>query len=151
MNMRKIKMPTWTTSWSDEMSVGIPEIDDDHKRFIMLLNELNKSIVNHVAPEEITAKAQFIVDDAERHFSREEQLFKEMNYPDTNDHANIHAHVLKLLKASLNNFAPYGADSGWVHVGSKIRDLLLGHILNEDMKYADHYRDSIKVIVNKKL
>jgi hypothetical protein len=30
------KRPTWTMTWNDGMSVGIPEIDEEHKQFIRL-------------------------------------------------------------------------------------------------------------------
>jgi hemerythrin len=50
------------------MSVGIPEIDEDHKHFIFLINELNRSIVDRKDPAEIKKRLQIIVEDAERHF-----------------------------------------------------------------------------------
>jgi len=124
------------------MSVGIPEIDEDHKQFILLINELNRSITDRMDPEEIKKRLQFIVEDAERHFSQEERLFKEWQYPDTDNHARIHAQALKALKAIMESFIPYGHDSGWIDAGLKIKGILINHILTEDMKYAEFYRNS---------
>ncbi len=122
------------------MSVGIPAIDEDHKQFIVLINELNRSITEGKNQAEIKQRLHLIVDDAERHFRQEEKLFNEWKYPDSYDHANIHAQVLKSLKTILAEFVPYGSDSGWVNAGLRIRDLLINHILAEDMKYAEFYR-----------
>jgi hemerythrin len=39
-------------------------------------------------------------------------------------------------------FEPYGHDSGWIDAGLKIKEILVSHILNEDMRYAEFYRKS---------
>lgn len=145
-----MKRPTWTITWVDEMSVGIPEIDEDHKRFISLIHELNQSITERMEPAEIKKRLQFIVDDAERHFAQEEKLFKEWRYPATDAHANIHTQLLKALKAIADNFIPYGHDSAWVDAGLRVKSLLINHILIEDMKYADFYQNSREVVAAEK-
>ena len=35
-----MKKPKWDFEWDNGMSVGIPEIDEDHKRFISLMTTL---------------------------------------------------------------------------------------------------------------
>ena len=136
-----MKRPTFTITWVDEMSVGIPEIDGDHKNFILLINELNHSITEGKAPTEIKRRLQVIIDDAVQHFAHEERLFKEWQYPDTGDHARIHAETLKELNAIMEKFIPYGYDTAWVDAGSMIKSILINHILAEDMKYAEFYRN----------
>ena len=39
----------WSFEWTDAMSVGIPEIDEDHKRFIALVDAFNESIAERAA------------------------------------------------------------------------------------------------------
>jgi hemerythrin-like metal-binding protein len=137
-----MKRPTWKLTWNDEMSVGIPEIDEDHKQFIFLINDLNRSMTEGMRPEEIKDNLQLILDDAERHFGHEEKLFKEWQYPDADVHAKIHAQALKALQTIKEKFIPYGFDSGWLDAGLMIKRILVDHILTEDMKYADYYRNS---------
>lgn len=138
MTMRR---PTFTITWVDEMSVGIPEIDGDHKRFIFLINELNRSITEGKTPTEIKRRLQVILDDAAEHFAHEEKLFKEWRYPDIAGHAKIHAQTLKELNAIMREFIPYGHDTAWLNAGSRIKSILINHILSEDMKYAEFYRN----------
>ena len=133
-----MKRPTWQITWNDEMSVGIREIDEDHKQFLLLINELNRSITDRKDPADIKEKLQLIIDDAERHFTHEERLFNEWQYPDIDGHASAHAQALKALQT----FMPYGHDSGWINAGLKIKTIPIDHILKEDMKYADFYRNS---------
>ena len=137
-----MKRPTWTITWVDEMSVGITEIDEDHKRFISLIHEFNRSITDRMTPSEIKNRLQIIVDDAERHFKLEEKLFKEWKYPDTVAHSNTHAKVLNELKVIMDEFVPYGHDSSWVDAGLRVKTILINHILLEDMMYARFYQKS---------
>ena len=138
-----MKRPTWTITWTEVMSVGIPEIDADHKHFILLINELNRSITERNDPAEIKRRLQLIVDDTERHFAQEERLFKEWQYPDLDRHAGIHARTLSALQEMQAEFIPYGFDSGWIDAGLRIKELLIKHVLTEDMKYAEFYRNSM--------
>jgi hemerythrin-like metal-binding protein len=140
-----IKRPNWTATWNDVMSVGIPDIDKDHKHFIFMINELNRSITDRKDPVEIRMHVQMIVDDAERHFGQEEKLFKKWQYPNSDEHAIKHAQVLKMLNAIMDNFVPYGYDSGWINIGLRIRDILIEHILADDMVYAEYYRNNVAI------
>lgn len=137
-----MRRPTWTIAWNEGMSVGVPEIDEDHKHFILLINEFNRSITDRRDSEEIKTRLQNITSDAARHFAHEEKLLKEWQYPDIDIHARIHLYILKELQAVKEQFAPYGLDSGWVDAGLRIKGLLLDHIITEDMKYAELNRNS---------
>jgi len=140
-----MKRPTWTIRWEAEMSVGIPEIDEDHKQFFVTINLLNRSIIDRMEPAEIKKRMQLIIDDAERHFSQEERMFKEWNYPDIEGHTAMHDQTLKALYEVNDKFIPYGFDSAWVDAGLRVKSILVEHILNEDLKYATFYRNSLNV------
>jgi hemerythrin len=140
-----MKRPTWTIEWDEEMNVGIPEIDEEHRPIIQLINELNRSITEGKSPAEIKRRLQLIVDDAVRHFSQEEILFQEWQYPDSAGHARMHAHILNALQGIKAEFIPYGLDSSWVDVGLRIKRILIDHFQNEDVKYVERYRKSSNV------
>ena len=135
-----MKRPTWQLQWDDGMSVGIPEIDEDHKQFLLLINELNRSITEGRKQTEIKQRLKFIVDDAARHFQREEKFFQEMQFPDAASHALVHGQVLKALRRIQDSFIPYGLDAEWVDAGLFIKSILLSHIFTEDMKYAVYFK-----------
>ena len=61
-----------------------------------------------------------------------------------------HTHQSKLSARIMNDFEPYGHDSGWVDASLRINDFLLGHIQYEDMKYAEFHQNSIEVGDNNK-
>jgi hemerythrin len=133
-----MKRHLWKLEWDEGMSVGIPEIDDDHKQFIMLISELNRAIAERMRPAEVHRRLQMIVDDTKRHFEREEQFFLKWQYPGARDHAHVHAQILKSLQNILESFLPYGLEAEWTDAALVVKDLLINHILIEDMKYAHH-------------
>lgn len=121
------------------MSVGIPAIDEDHKRFIALVNGFNEAVVNRMAIAEVKKRMQDLVDDAVKHFAHEERLFKGRHYANADEHARIHAQLVDVLLHIQSNIS-YGHDVEWIEAGMKIKKVLIHHIQAEDMKYAAYYR-----------
>ncbi|HMC13853.1 MAG TPA: hemerythrin domain-containing protein [Gallionellaceae bacterium] len=139
----------WGIAWNDGTSVGIPEVDEDEKRFIALLNRFNESVADRIALIEVKKRLQNILDDAEQHFAHEERLFKEWRYPDSDDHARKHAQVIQALKDIKENCISYDFDLEWIEAGLKIKTALINHILTEDIKYVTYYRSRIAGIPGK--
>jgi hemerythrin-like metal-binding protein len=133
-----MKRLLWKIEWNEGMSVGIPEIDADHKQFIVLITELNHLISERVRPAEIHNQLELIIEDAKRHFAREEQFFAQWEYPAAAEHARVHASILKSLHKIIDSFMPYGLDAEWLDAAIAFKERLISHILVEDMKYA-HY------------
>jgi hemerythrin-like metal-binding protein len=138
-----MKKPKWNLEWNEGMSVGIPEIDADHQRFISLLNELNRSITERMKATEIHKRLQHVIDDTERHFEQEEKFFQEWRYPNAGVHAGIHKQVLNTLKTIQDSFIPYGLEAEWLDAALKIKNILISHILAEDMQYANYFKSII--------
>jgi len=135
-----MKKPKWNLEWNEGMSVGIPEIDADHQRFISLLNELNRSITERMKATEIHKRLQHVIDDTERHFEQEEKFFHEWRYPNAAVHAGIHKQVLNTLKKIQDSFIPYGLEAEWLDAALKIKNILISHIQIEDMLYAKYFK-----------
>lgn len=135
---------TWKLEWNEDMSVGIPEIDYDHKRFLFLIDELNHAITDRMSQEEVRVRLQVILDDAATHFAHEERLFREWHYPDAEEHARKHAAALLALQAIHDRLVSYGMPSEWIDVGLRVKEILLSHLLEEDMKYAEYYHSHVK-------
>ncbi len=132
----------WTIEWNDGMSAGIPEIDEDHKRFILLIDDLNRAIVDRMELGEIKRRLRLLCDDVVQHFAHEEKLFAQWQYPDTQTHAGKHAQVLKALDAIREKSINYDLPPEWISVSMEVKDLLIDHLMTEDMKYAEYLRNS---------
>lgn len=138
-----MKKPKWDLEWDDGMSVGIPEIDEDHKRFISLIDELNLAITERMRAAEINRRLLHVIEDANQHFEREENFFRERQYPNAESHARSHNNVRNTLKKIQDSFMPYGLEAEWLDAALMIKQILINHIVNEDMQYANYFK-SIK-------
>lgn len=125
------------------MSVGIPEIDADHKRFMLLVDELNHSITERMRATEINKRLKHVIEDANRHFEHEEKLFLERNYPNATGHQHSHNNIRNSLKKIYDSFIPYGLEAEWLDAALVIKQILISHLLTEDMQYAGYF-ESIK-------
>jgi len=135
-----MKKPRWNLEWNEGMSVGIPEIDSNQRCFFSLINELNRSITERMKAAEIHMRLQLVIDDTERHFEQEENFFQEWRYPNAGVHADIHKQVLNTLKNIQDSFIPYGLEAEWLDAALKIKNILISHILVEDMQYANYFK-----------
>jgi len=139
-----MKNHLWKIEWRDAMSVGIDEIDEDHKIFAGLINDLNEAIVERMDLEELKRLLDLIVDDAVQHFDHEERLFAQWHYPDAPVHALRHAEAIKDVLAIKARVENSDLQTEWIEGGMEIKDSLINHLITEDMKYAKYYRDNLK-------
>ncbi|MCK5876777.1 MAG: hemerythrin family protein [Candidatus Marithrix sp.] len=125
--------------WDEELSVGIQEIDEQHKILINLINRLfNEALFKNnaaVTSETLTELIQYTI----IHFSVEESLFRIFDYPDYEVHKAQHEELTKQVIALRDR----------VELGEEIttelivflRGWLKKHILQEDKKYSIFFTD----------
>lgn len=131
--------PHWRLDWSDSLRLGIPEIDAEHRRFIDLINQLNQAIAERMGMEEITRHLRNILEDAEAHFSHEEELLWNRRYPEAADHAEQHQRLTACLHEILQRLAQAITEFELIDTGLKIKNLLIEHLQNDDMRFRDYF------------
>jgi hemerythrin-like metal-binding protein len=130
----------WEIAWSNFLSVGVAEMDDEHRQFIARVNELNRAIVEIEDKATVARAMELMLMEAARHFKHEEQLLAQWNYPETAAHAARHAELTAQFDRAVKEFADTDISFVWALKGLHIKQLLVGHLLNEDMKYRDFLR-----------
>lgn len=121
--------------WKDEYSVGIEAMDNDHKKLLNLINQL-QTATDYYTGQEFEKKAfDELVDYTKTHFSREEKLMEENNYADLEDHKEQHrlmiSKVNELIKEYENNSE--GAISNALDY---LKNWLIRHINGTDKEYG---------------
>lgn len=123
--------------WTDNLSVGIQEIDEQHKVLIRLINNLYEDAVVKQSPPDVTKETvKKLVLYAIVHFAVEESLFRIFGYPEAETHIRRHVHlkaqVLELQRKIKRGETMTDKDlrflKGW----------LSDHILQEDQLYAPY-------------
>lgn len=121
--------------WKDEYSVGIDSIDEQHKKFIDILNELSQAFLSKSHKDSLAK----ILDDlevySEQHFAYEENFFKEFHYDDTVRHKKKHE-VFRKQVHDMKQRLKEGDDLLEYDMFLFANDWLVVHIQQEDKKYA---------------
>ncbi|MDR1238808.1 MAG: bacteriohemerythrin [Treponema sp.] len=125
--------------WEDRYSVAIPLIDDQHKHLIELTNGLYNACLagTEAARVHFREAVHGTVDYVKFHFSAEEKILENIQFPGIAAHKNEHeSFVIKVL-ADVRDF-----EAGKKFVPNifvrYLRDWILAHIAVEDKKYADY-------------
>jgi hemerythrin-like metal-binding protein len=132
----------WRLEWNEGLSMHIPEIDAEHQRFIRLVNALNEAIIGRMDVAEVRKRMRAILEDAAAHFAHEEVLFREWGYSQADEHALKHAQIMSALHGIMEGFEHGRTEYEWIEAGLQIKQVLVEHLLTEDMKYRD-YRSAL--------
>ena len=76
--------------WKKSYEIGSPEIDMQHRRLVGLINELSDAMMNRQGYRAVPHVLEELLDYVQLHFSSEENLMHEMNYPGLNEHREEH-------------------------------------------------------------
>ncbi len=121
--------------WSDDLSVGIRLIDEQHKVLLGLINELHAAMRARKSDTVLVGVVERLKEYTVKHFGQEEEYFERYGYPETVQHKAAHA---KLVQQVLDFEA--GLKSGKAKVTMEImrflKDWLINHIQGTDKRYA---------------
>ena len=120
--------------WKEDYNLNIPSIDTQHRKLFVYLNNLRNSILNHEQETVIKETLSDLINYGFEHFSYEENLLKEINYPDFSDHQKRHDYYNGNLIRLQNKFV-HGDAVMATDLILFIKKWLIDHILVEDKKY----------------
>jgi len=129
-------MPLMT--WTEEMSVSVKILDDDHKTMIDMLNELNDGIeANHqrASLESVIGKLSTYT---KFHFAREERLFAQTGYPGEAAHKAEHVQLARRVMNLQARFESGQSRELGLETMAFLKKWLTDHIMGSDQKYGSH-------------
>ena len=121
--------------WSDELSVGVPSIDRQHKVLISLINELHIAMDKGSGASEAKPILKKIINYAQAHFIYEESLFNGKNYISEQEHIQSHTKI-KAKLAELKEKSDEKDFDVSDELMNFLKNWLNNHILKEDMSYS---------------
>ncbi len=85
--------------WDPGLSIGIGEVDIQHREIINRINYIVDSAGKGKSPEKTAETIEFLESYAEKHFETEEKIMTVAGYPGTEEHKKLHASFIKRIEA----------------------------------------------------
>jgi len=124
--------------WSDALSVGIEEIDSQHKVLVDLVNRMHEAIHQRQGSTVVKEILAELVEYTRIHFTVEESLMRILNYPGYEEHKEVHDELIQHVIELQEKVA-----SGKTAIGFELMHFLKGwltkHIMEEDMNYSGFF------------
>ncbi len=124
--------------WTKDLSVGIEEIDEQHKVLVGLVNRLYQGIIHQADVALVQQVFNELVQYTVIHFSVEESLMRIFDYPAYDDHKHCHQELTKQVFDLQNKFKS-GKTTISMELLTFLRKWLTNHILVEDKKYTSFF------------
>lgn len=129
--------------WSEELSVGVVEMDRQHKKLVDLVNRLYEAMAagqgDDVKKDILNELAMY----TRVHFVAEEHLMRDRGYPTLTAHKALHDELTAKVK-ELNTKVQNGLLVPSVSLGNFLKDWLLKHIAQEDKKYGQFITATVR-------
>ena len=129
-----------TIIWTPEMSVGVKEIDDQHRQFIQIIADFYVAFDKNKLQLELEDILQKLIDYAIFHFATEEGYFDEFDYAFKDEHKQKHKELREKLSFFKKRFEKEGSDMVVEFMGF-LTDWLVDHLETEDQKYVKCFHD----------
>jgi hemerythrin-like metal-binding protein len=123
--------------WKDDYSVGIDSIDQQHKKLLNLINQL-QTAVDYSTGEEFERDAlDELVDYTKTHFTYEEGLMRDNDYPGFEPHKVQHEKMIKKVEEVLSEYEQ-DHDTAMSNAALFLKDWLINHINGTDKEYSSY-------------
>jgi len=127
-------------NWNDALSVNVAEMDQQHKRLIALINELNDAMSVGKGRDALQKIVDDLVAYTTTHFRAEEKYFARFEYPDTFNHRREHVVFIKTVVGYRDRIAN-GDMPLTTEVMKFLSNWLKTHIQGTDKKYSQFFND----------
>lgn len=81
--------------WGEILSVGVEEIDEDHRKLLNIFNVLNRSVMEGESSDYLAAVLEELINCTVWHFSHEERLMLKYRYAGIEEHKAVHRELIK--------------------------------------------------------
>lgn len=125
--------------WTEDFSVGVQEIDEQHKRLVSMLNQLNEAMKLGQGKQVVDRILFNLGDYVQRHFATEEAYMEAGSYPELERHKDIHRRLTAKVKDYMERY-----EKGEPGLTLELLDFLTGwlknHILQTDKAYSPYVK-----------
>ncbi|MCS7238261.1 MAG: bacteriohemerythrin [Thermoguttaceae bacterium] len=123
--------------WSDQYSVGIVRLDDQHRKIFQMLNTLRQAMLDKKSDQVLAGIVNDLVQYAKTHFASEEAYFQMYAYPERDAHKQEHEEFTRKVRQFQEDLAK-GRATLTLDVLKFLSDWVKNHVLGSDKKYGPY-------------
>jgi len=126
-------------AWTPNLSVGVNQIDDQHKIWFEKANELFEAGKAQRAKEYINTMIDFLDEYTKQHFRDEEAYMEKIGYPEIDAQKKAHASFIKDLAKLKSDYNESGGNLlVIINANKMVINWLTNHITTMDKKIGDY-------------
>ena len=123
--------------WTQDLSVGINLIDEQHQLLFQRLNDLANAIDMSQGEKTIVSTLDFLVDYTNFHFATEEKNMSRLYYPGLEYHQTQHKEFIMTLSHLVDDFKEEGATRALsTSINDFLNNWLIHHIKTIDVQFG---------------
>ncbi|HHW72397.1 MAG TPA: hemerythrin family protein [Firmicutes bacterium] len=127
--------------WHESLSVGIAQIDEQHKEWFRRAENLFEAGKQGKAKEYIGEMLEFLDRYTKKHFADEERYMQQIGYPGLDEQKKAHAAFISQLAKLRDDYESSSGSISVIIAANKIViDWLTKHISNLDRKIGEFVR-----------
>lgn len=124
--------------WSDDLSVGIEELDEQHRALMALVNAMHDAMHRRHGGEMVEDILNQLLEASRIHFAVEESLMRILDYSQYMEHKAQHADLLDHLGKLTE-----GVATGEILINfellHELKIWLVKHVQESDRQYGEHF------------
>jgi len=122
--------------WDDVFSLGFKPIDDQHKKLVLIINELFTACKEGIVAADMAfmETVKKTLEYTETHFADEEDYMREANYPRFAEHKKQHEDFIAAVEKTIEEFETGNTEP--IDMARFLKKWLLNHIAVTDKQYV---------------
>lgn len=128
--------------WTEQLNVGIEVIDQQHRRIVEYINQLEDARASGHPRAEVSFIINELVDYTISHFAFEESMQEEAGYPFSKSHKKVHDLFTQRVLEYQNRFN-HGEDVSKA-LSSLLVTWLFNHIKRDDVDYVESVQTNLQ-------
>jgi len=127
--------------WRESMTVGVKEIDDQHKQLIDTIEKLNEKIIQHAVENDLTDIFEQLSRYIHIHFATEEAYFDKFHYAEAEAHKAAHLFFANRVSEMRQN-PDRGMHALSLELVAFLEFWLVGHVMVMDQRYVQCFHEN---------
>lgn len=127
-------------TWSDDFSVGVKELDEQHKTLINIINELFTLYTEKkFGQADVSPIFKALMDYADQHLATEEYYFNLYNYEKGPQHTALHNAYREKISALKAEYEKDNSEKTLFAVNNFLNEWWVWHINHVDKEYTEYF------------